>query len=266
MSDGENREVPPNQQPRFADRFKQTLHRIRNWDQSNETRETVQTTQLKEYLLAASKSPLLAADPAPASFDLGIFGKEAEMLVQKSAIDPKTPEYFTGAYVDENSRLLLLNKPIRGTQFSVQPPHTKGKKLVLGIHTHGIVDSPFSSGDFVPLFLPKDKHGNVAQLLATPSIKLLIIRTKNTPLLDQIRLYNMKVMFDQIYNQKETELFRKRYKETGHYTKDVFTIEDIQTLQEQSHRRMNAIIQTAQEYNLKLYASKPGEDIAYPAY
>lgn len=137
-------------------------------------------TALREYLLGAATSNRLAAD-SPQRIDLGEFGREADRLLQRSLTEPGRPEYGSVACVDDSGRLLLLRQPVRGEATSVNLPSFRDKRQVLDIHTHPI-DVPFSTQDLIELFYaPRGGRGTAAELVVTPALKLLLLRTARTP-------------------------------------------------------------------------------------
>jgi hypothetical protein len=152
---------------------------------------------LKHYLLEAAKTAKLATERLPGIIDLGEFGVEAERSVKLSLLDPQHPEFASIACLDHAGRVLLLKHPIRGDEHSVALPIFPDKRRVLLIHTHGSADTPLSPGDLVALLVsPGTPLGVPAGLLATPSLKLLAMRTQATPDLSPLELLDAAVMMD----------------------------------------------------------------------
>lgn len=201
----------------------------------------------------------------PKVFDLGEFGREAERLLHLSLRDPKHPEYASIACINDKGRLVILKEPIRGDERSVPVPAPKDKRRVLLLHTHGDTDTPFSASDLEGLFVPSAENGVPAVLLATPSLKMLILRTKDTPYLTPLQIEDRTVMmWLHPATEEERKLFEAGYQAAGGEEADrppELTPEYKQALRQLSSKRMFVLTRAAHEYNLKGYSCPSNQNI-----
>lgn len=189
-----------------------------------------------------------------------------------SIADPKHPEFASVACIDKRGRVLLLRKPVRGDDSSVRLPTFEDKQRALLIHSHGDTDTPFSPTDLITLFAhPHDEHVGVpAEILATPSMKLLLLRTSKTPYL------TADMAFETILDismhpamSGEHELFKRQYEAAGGEERlgleaPPFTREYKGALQQLSHKRMFVLSRVAQRYHIKMYSCPVGRNVASP--
>lgn len=254
---------------------KNVLHRAIDWlkyrartNDPKPEKDISNATPLKEYLLESLKSDRLAADP-PNKVDLGEFGKEAERLIALSLSNPKHPEYASVGCIDERGRMLILREPVRGDESSVPLPSFKDKRRVFLIHSHGNTDIPFSPSDLDPLLLPPgDSRTAAAVMLITPSLKLLILRTKSTPQFSSLEILDEGVMrWLHPAMQEERRLYEQGYNARGGEEIDLpplLTEDYKQALRALGHKRMFMLTRAAQEYHLKLYSCPLNKNVALP--
>lgn len=226
----------------------------------------------KDYLLEVVKTERFALENLPSSVDLGEFGREAERLINFSLQDPKHPEYASMACVDRVGRILLLREAVRGDESGVTFPTTENKRHILNIHSHGGIDTPFSPGDLEPLFIDPclEKAAVAAEMLVTPSTKMLLLRTKKTPFLPHAPYFPDAVGFAISVEMENHPAMA----EEGQILEEQESPSDEQNpqltkdwpykLQQLSHKRMFALTQIAQRYHLKLYSCSLEKNIVYP--
>lgn len=220
----------------------------------DEQRE-VGATDIKSYILRAVVNERLANDDIPIKIDLGAIGKEAERLMELSLRHPDRAEYGSIACTDaEGKRLFLLNKPVLGDAHSVPYPELpEGRLPATVIHTHPSVDTPFSPQDLEPLFIPPGHGKGVpAVLVATPSLKMMLLRTKETPFLSATDIFlHTATAWDAYGNREELDAL---YEEKD---KSVFAA--------LSNKRMYMIKEMADYNKIKMYACPITSNIAIRA-
>lgn len=201
------------------------------------------------------------------SFDLGIFGKEAEKLIRLSLDDPEHPEFASLAFVDRTSRLLLMKEPIRGGESSVTLPRSEDLQHVLTIHTHGDTDTPFSASDLAGLFIPRHEGGIAAGILATPTQELLVLRSPQTPLLSPPEVIDVVLeLLTSAAMEEEWSDYQRRYETDGGAIDSPLplTEEYKQELRQLGHRRMFMLTRAAQEFSLRMYSCPLPENTIHP--
>lgn len=219
---------------------------------------------MRDYLLDALESHAMASEYTPQTIDLADFGKQAENLVQLSRSSDGRFEYASVAYAD-NKRRIRLSRPVRGDGETVYlPPLPKGRRRVLIIHTHGDVDTPFSPADLEALFIrPPDERAVPAVLLATPTLKMLILRGKYTPFLS---IAGIEEVVERMHlhdaMSEEAQLFKSRYEAAGG-KEPLLTADYKQALAQISNRRMFVLTRFAHEYDLRIYSCALERNFAY---
>lgn len=166
---------------------------------------------------------------------------------------------------------MLLREPIRGDQSDVALPIFEDKRRVLTIHTHGDADTPFSPNDLTALFACPNVEsvGVPAEILATPSIKLLVLRTIGTPYLTANEAFDTIIdIYMHPAMSEEHELFKRQYEAAGGEQRlgleePPFTQEHKETLQQLSHKRMFTLSRVAQRYHLRMYSCPLDRNISY---
>ncbi len=262
------RKGPENLKQRF---FRWIQHARPQRFRNTET-QLSQPMPLKQYLLETAKRPNLVLEKRPKSIDLGEFGREAEKLIHFSLADPKHPEYANQVCVDQNQRILLLKEPIRGDADSVELRDLTGKRRVFSLHSHGDIDTPFSSGDLESIFIsPMDSRADAGIMLVTPTIKMLLFRTNETPVSsDAWKVLDMTFdMYIHPAMNDERELTNQMYQEAGgdklpFDTEVPFTREGLQKLEGISYKRMFALKSMAHTFHLEMYACAVDKNIATP--
>lgn len=169
-------------------------------------------------------------------------------------------------------RLLLLREPICGDEGSVPLPAFDDKRRVLVIHTHGDTDTPFSPNDLITLFAhPNEEHFGVpAAILATPTIKLLFLRTNRTPYLTgDLAFEAIMDIYMHPALSEEHELFKRQYEAAGGEDRlgleePPVTQEYKEALQQLSHKRMFALSRVIPRYHIKMYSCPLAENLVYP--
>lgn len=254
-------------------RGKEVLSR---WFAHNPETLQPQPVRLKDYLFDVAKTERFAPEHLPSSIDLGEFGRETERLINLSIVDPKHPEYGSMVCIDRVGRVLMLRQPVRGEETSVTLPLPENKRRILTIHTHGETDTPFSSHDLQFLLIdPRDERAAAALILATPSLKMLITRTKRTPYLSEWEAFDASTDMDSHPAMgEEQELYDSHCQlaegEGGERIPEPrgeelpLTVHWKQRLGQLSHKRMFVLIQTVQRYHLKLYSCPLEKNIVYP--
>lgn len=227
---------------------------------------------LKRLLLEATRNPKFVVKNFPKALDLGEFGYEAERLIKLSSDDPSHPEFLSLVLLDKAGKVLMLSTPIRGDCGSAKVPEYPDKRRLMLMHSHGDVDSPFSDGDLVFMFIPpKLQEAITCELVVTPTMKLLMFRTENTP-----TTYDANKALDMIMDfathpalDEENELWSRNFEEVGGNNLGIFepipaTEKTKKGMAWLSNKKMFALTDFAQKYNLKFYSCPLGKNIAYP--
>lgn len=162
--------------------------------------EKTKEVPLKDVLIAASFSPNRSIDLSIQSLDLGIFGEEANKVLQLSFDDPNHFEWFTRVYVSTHERKVLLDKkPFRALTHkpqSVSPsitfktpfgalgsrsPINQDKYFATIIHSYPEA-TPTSSFDLGGILINSNYPEALTCAFSSSSVeKMLIFRGKNSP-------------------------------------------------------------------------------------
>lgn len=216
--------------------------------------EYVKSASLKDYLLRITRGAKIPPEDFPSSFDLGEFGKEADKLAKAAQSDPQHMEHISKAVTTSRGDIFFISSN-RGeaTQVSVPTPVPMENDLLL-IHTHPS-DTPFSPPDLDSLFTRPNWQGWTmpAEMVVTPTLKVLIFRTSKTP----------ELLGDESWNPKMDMTLEPAMEE------EVFSPREgpdvLNSLGSISNKRMYALTRIAQKYHLKLYSCPVGKNIAYQA-
>lgn len=223
---------------------------------SKTEKRTGSSISLENYLLRAIEDKKLLPEKFPTSFDLGEFGKKSDEILKATLSDPKHHEYASQVAIDMDGKIVFYGLK-KGKETQVAPcDQVPGEDRLLMIHSHPI-DVPFSPEDLDMLFLQPNSKGWImpAEILITPSLKMLIIRTEKTPVLFKGEQWRPKMEMYEEPVLEEKLIFQEP---------DIST-ENLSELALVSHKRMFALIKVAQKYNLKVYSCPIDQNIAYLA-
>jgi hypothetical protein len=146
-----------------------------SWDHA-EFASVLKRTPFEGYV---SKNEL----PYKINLNEGVIGGHSEAMRKETLADPEKRERSRYGKITIDRRLLISNHSIIGNKTDVAP-HAEifsNDLPVLNLHTHGIVDLPPSPMD-IRILLPSLQDGGLAAIIViTPSMRFLLLRTKETP-------------------------------------------------------------------------------------
>lgn len=222
---------------------------------------------LERYLLDAARSEKLVADyQLPPRIDLGSFGYRLEQLERLSLSEQGHREYATLVGIDRSGRLFLSEAlPGEGSGFTI--PKSFNMRLAAVMHSHAHVDMPFSSTDLNRLLRPPNARRAVpAELVVTPTTKLVMLRTPSTPQLSDDEMDDVLYAFDTYDVRDELELehaeLLKQYGTTDTLEQPQLTPEYKQAMAALSHKRMYVLTRIAHDYHLALYSCPIDRSVA----
>ncbi len=225
--------------------------------------------RLDQYLVRAAVSHTLALPHLPRSFDLGDVGRQAERLLARSLAEPGHPEHAAVVWVNRGGGLSISTKPLRGDEHQVRVPG-RDRRLVLTVHTHGDVDTPFSAGDLAGVLLtPSSPRARVGELLITPTRKLLVLRTARTPWLSAEEVEDsITMLYLDPAMEAEHALYTAGYEARGGEHVDLppeITPQYKDQLQGLGNKRMLVLLSAAEKYELALYSCHADTNIVKQA-
>lgn len=211
-----------------------------------------------KIIWATKHHPFVSSD-LPKRIDLtGKIGEISDDLLSKTLADPKKRERGKVAKVDFEGKLRISKEESVGEETHVQnsvrlgvkkgllnPQYSEQEYPAFDMHTHGSIDVPPSPQDFSALLMPVEEGGSQAAIIITPSSRLLIIKTLDTP----------------DFTTKEAEEFvRKSTAQIQHYYEHMKKFSPSNDLYMKStiQRNMQFVLDTCRDYKLKLYTSTGG--------
>lgn len=213
---------------------------------------TAPPSDLNHFLVRTYKGEAPSPEDFPGGFNLGEIGKEGERLIKDTLSDPAHREYMSRFVVNMGGKTFFISS-IKGDEGSVSaPPSISGESDLLVIHTHPM-DTPFSPVDVDSLFVQTNWKGQPlpAEMVVTPALKILILRTSKTPRLEtntwwdpKMEMYKEPAMDEEVFDLPK-----------GH-------LEPLGRLAPISNKRMYALTRIAQKYQLKIYTCSIDNNVA----
>lgn len=237
----------------------QTLQEIAQFP--HEPERPIMTYDLKGYLLEASNGREKSISDMPKKFDLGSIGREAEKALTLSLIDIEKVEYGSRVFINSDGRLVIPNKPDRGdidsVQFGEDPPRMR---RIFGVHTHGIKSSPPSPED-VTLLSKEDDANQIGELIITPQLKILLMRTKESTDFHYFEIgINILGVLDREGSSIQNELLKRA--SSPNYDPKNPTNEDQELDDKSVSEYMYALARVLDKHKLVLYTCPIQENVA----
>lgn len=201
----------------------------------------------------------------PGSIDLsGKLTVVFDQLIAETMADPRKRErvrYFKLG-LDKNS--LILSTTEVGSETSVSsridlaitgaflgPQHARQEYFAFSVHTHGVADMPPSPKDVMQLLSTTEKGGGVAEVVITPSIRFLLVRTIQTPDLEAIEIKQVLETWNnelRTKGKRDLESFSKHMSQFG-------GAQPHQLLLREAKLQMDQLTRYCKKYDIAIYTS-----------
>lgn len=152
--------------------------------------------QFVDRIKIAVRTHDIPTSELPKRIDLsgGAIGNICDRMIAETIADPRKRERGSYAKVTVDGRMLVSNEITVGEETRVglspkmfmqvdiaNPHYSKSEYHALDMHTHGIVDVPPSSQDFLSVLTDAEDYGGQAIIVVTPTTRFLVMRTNETP-------------------------------------------------------------------------------------
>lgn len=172
---------------------------------------------LAEGLSRASRDPNLIINPTPYAIDLGFFGSLSEGL-SPQPITSSSKEWSSAVCINEAGQFWWPKTAEEGGELSVErkaydadEDFVPVRRHIMNMHSHGKLDTPIHIEDAGPLFSTSISYlSTAAELVITPSIKMLALRTSKTPV---VGIFNGDIKINQILESRGLKSIAERYRE-----------------------------------------------------